>query len=410
MGIPTSKLLRNLTVVDQEQYYPNYLFSLCSGPAMPRYVAPDLENYDDPDAELDEWFTTSEKDRRNQLRGPIQKIIADQNLAWAMSEALIEDLCDLVIDAYRRAAEMDQRPPYIRSDRRGGRKSQDLAFELINFWASDLLAHLGALETSDLAELTADLDLKASPIGFNYTVVRACRLVHHRAEVLVYRARRNSNESIAETCLERFRAIAAVAAYLEIALSRLRAAPDGRLTLAIHAVMEPNGKDRQALERANALREIQGSIEWALQVLIAASEASKFGGRGPIEPPAALETVANLCAFWEKHSGSEATVTIDASHGNELASPAGRFVDAMMKVIDQIYTAQFDKINQTYTTQMIAGWMRKAGEKRRTYRANKQEKAEGTNFTLSAPENLHSIDDAPIQEGGVYEPENHDSS
>lgn len=366
---------------------------------MARNIAPDIENYDDPNAEDDGWFTTSEEDRRNQLREPIRKIIADQNLDWAKGGTFIEELCDLVIDARRRTADMDQRPPHIRSDRRGGRKSQDLAFELINFWASNLLAHLEALEASDLTELTVELDLNASPIGFNYTVVLACRLVRHRVQALIYRAHRNSKEKIAEARLEEFRSIADAAAHLEIALSRLRAAPDDRLTLAIHAVFESDAEERQTVERATDLREIPGSFEWALNALIVASEASKRGGRGPIEPPAALETAANLRSIWEKHSGTKATFTFVGTNGTELVSPAGRFVDAMMKVIDP-----------AYTTQMIAGWMRKVGEKRRAYRANKQEKAEGTNFTLSAPENLHSIDDAPIQEGGVYEAENHDSS
>lgn len=331
---------------------------------MARYVAPDLENYDDPDAEDDEWSTTSEEDRRNQLREPIRKIIADQNLDWAKGGTFIEELCDLVIDARRRTADMDQRPPHIRSDRLGGRKSQDLAFELINFWASALSIRLGALEANELAELTAELGLKADPIGFFNTTVQALRQVGHGATTLIYRSRHHSKNEVDQARIEYLRDIAEAAAELEIALIWLRTAPGDRLTLAIHAVINPDAEDRKAVKRASALREIQGSIEWALQVLIAASEASKFGGRGPIEPPAALETVANLCRFWVKHSGSVATVTFDGNDGNKLVSPAGNFVIAMMELVDP-----------TYRTQSIAGWMRRAGEKRRVHRAKRREKA-----------------------------------
>lgn len=368
---------------------------------MPRKAAaPDLEAFEDTDTELDPWVETTEENRRHQLRGPICEALSSLKLEWTDDGALIEELCDLVIDARRLREAIEPKPVDSRHNGLGGRKSQDLAFELINSWASALSIRLGALEANELAVLTAELELKVNPIGFYNTVVQALRQVSHGAEALIYRSRRNSEKDVDKARIEYLRDIAEAAAQLEIALIWLRTAPGDRLTLAIHAVINPEAKDRQAVERANAFREIQGSIEWALQVLIAASEASKRGGRGPIKPPAALETIANLCAFWEGHYGTNATVTFDGTNGTELVSPAGRFVDAMMRLVDP-----------TYTRQMTAGWMRKAGEKRRAYRVKKQEKAAGTNSTLSAPENLHSVNDAPTKGGGVHDQSQHlDSS
>lgn len=325
----------------------------------PEPANPDLDDFSSPPINFDPWPNSKGAIELAHMQGQI-------GLALAMSGLVPNgELLELVgyivgfgrKEAYERDAEHSSEQP----GREHGIQSQNVALDLVSSAASSILKCLWELNEEDRRLLTRDLQLSQNAIGINLSTIRACRVVADRAKSLMYEARCASEPAIDEPRLERITQIAEGATWIELNLMALGRNTEDKLYAKACDLLHPKKCGHGPVRRPFRGHAEPGTFEWALEVFEKAGNSAKTKSRGIAPRMAALETVERLCRVWEQYSGEPVTYSPDLA--GAPSSKAGMFVTRIMKLV-----------NEKYTDQQIAGWMKKAAKKLRSERDSRLKK------------------------------------
>ncbi|MEN0653921.1 MULTISPECIES: hypothetical protein [Hyphobacterium] len=326
----------------------------------PEPANPDLDDFSSPPINFDPWPDADGEIELANVQGQI-------GLSLAMS-GLVPDgeLLDLVghivgygrKEAYERDAKHSSKQP----GREHGLQSQNVALHLVSSAASSILKCLGELDEGDRQLLTRDLQLSQNAIGIYLPTIHACRAVADRAKSLLYEAKCASEPDLEQSRLERITQIAEDATWIELNLMALGRNTEDKLYAKVCDLLHPEKCDRGPVRRSFIGHAEPGTFEWALEVFEKAGNSAKTKSRGIAPRMAALETVERLCRVWEQYSGEPVTYSPDLA--GAPSSKAGMFVTRIMKLVDE-----------KYTDQQIAGWMKKAAKKLRSERESRPKKS-----------------------------------
>ena len=323
----------------------------------PKPANPDLDDFSSPPINFDPWPDSKGAIELATMQGEI-------GLALAMS-GLVPDgeLLELVghivgygrKDTYERDAEHSS----VQPGREHGLQSQNVALDLVSSAASSILKCLGELDEGDRRLLTRELQLSQNAIGINLSTIRACRVVADRAKSLLYEARCAIEPANDQRRIERITRIAEDATWIELNLMGLGRNTEDRLYAKVCDLLHPEVREHGSVQRPFGGHAKPGSFEWALEVFERAGGSAKTKSRGIAPRMAALATVERLCRVWEQYSGEAVTYSPDLT--GAPSSKAGKFVAQIMMLVDE-----------NYSDQQIAGWMKKAAKKLRSERESRR--------------------------------------